>query len=184
MCLDEPGCTDTQNEWPQDKCIISDAVCRMQVSPTPTAVECPESDRGLIATSTVSQIPPPTSSILMPATRSTTKRQRITQTTRQNTLRQDRHDYYKCGTCGGLFSRYHGAHKRHIQLCETRNQDLRDEEAQTLAERYTPTPEPYTQISSSAEVEFWLGVNDHGAPDFECCLATLKLNGLQILLHG
>src|SRR6266478_5680520 len=90
----------------------------------------------------------------MPATRSTTKRRRETQNSRQNAVRQDRGDYYKCETCGGLFSRYHSSHKRHIQLCEARNQDLSDKEAQILAARYTPTPEPYTCVSSSTENEF------------------------------
>jgi hypothetical protein len=86
---------------------------------------------------------------------------------------QDRHDYYKCNTCGGLFSRYHNSHKRHIQLCEARSQRLRAEEAQVFAERQTPTPEPYVRGSSSVEVEFELGAEfdtvvttDHGAPAF------------------
>ena len=115
--------------------------------------------------------------ILMPATRSTTKRQRKTQNFRQNVVRQDRGDYYQCNLCGGLFSRYHNAHKRHIQLCEVRNQRQRDEEAQMLTERYTPTPEPYTHVSSSEDIEFGgefdMGVAmDHGVPIFQhnpCC---------------
>ena len=107
----------------------------------------------------------------MPVTRSTTKQRRETQNFRQNIARQDRGDYYECGSCGGLFSRYHNAHKRHIQLCETRSQRLRDEEAQILAERYTPTPEPYSCVSSSEGTGFEPGVGfsmevtmDHGAP--------------------
>ena len=100
----------------------------------------------------------------MPATRSTTKRRREMQNSRQNAVRQDRCDYHKCNTCGRLFSRYHNSHKRHIKLCLAQNQKLRDEEAQILAERCTPTPEPY--ISGGVESEFELGAKDHGVPVF------------------
>ena len=100
----------------------------------------------------------------MPATRSTTKRRREMQNSRQNAVRQDRGDYHKCDTCGGLFSRYHNAHKRHSRLCETRNQEMRDEEAFILAERYTPTPEPYIRAPSSMGTEFELEASDHGVP--------------------
>ena len=114
----------------------------------------------------------------MPATRSSTKPRRETQTSRQNAMRQDRRDYHKCDTCGGLFSRYRNSHKRHIRVCEARSQDLRAEGARVLAERYTPTPEPYIRVSSSAEMEVELGVRfdsdmagDHGALAFVlCCL--------------
>ena len=102
----------------------------------------------------------------MPATRSATKRQRETQNSRWNAARQDRRDYHKCGTCGGLFSRYHNAHKRHTRLCKARNQAQRDEEVRALAERYSPTPKPYTRIFSSAEIEFKLGATDYSAPVF------------------
>jgi hypothetical protein len=70
----------------------------------------------------------------MPATRSSTagKPRCETQKSRQNAMYQDRHDYYKCNTCGGLFSHYHNSHKRHIQLCEARSQRLRAEEAQAF----------------------------------------------------
>lgn len=54
-----------------------------------------------------------------------------------------------------------------------RSQELGAEEARVLAERYTPTPEPYIRVSSNAEVEFELGAEfdigkaaDHGAPVF------------------
>jgi len=100
----------------------------------------------------------------MPATRSTTKRHRETQTSRQNAVRQDRGDYYKCDTCGGLFSRYHSSHKRHIRICEARKQEMIDEEAFTLAERYTPTPEPYIRAPSSTGTEFESEADDHGTP--------------------
>ena len=97
----------------------------------------------------------------MPATRSATKRQRETQNFRQSAVRQDRGDYYQCDLCGNLFSHYHNAHKRHVRLCEARSKRVRDEEAQRLAERYTPTPEPYTHVSSSEVTEFGLGVEFH-----------------------
>ena len=57
---------------------------------------------------------------------------------------------------------------------------MRDEEAQILEERYTPTPEPYTQISSSTEIEFRPGaesdggaVVDHGMPFFNAVALLL-----------
>jgi hypothetical protein len=117
----------------------------------------------------------------MPATRSTTKRQRETQNFRQSIARQNFGDYHKCKSCGGLFSLYHNAHKRHVQLCEARSKRLGDEEAQRLAERYTPTPEPYTHVSSAEDTEIGLGVEfpmevvmDHGVPVFEnLCLSFL-----------
>jgi len=108
----------------------------------------------------------------MPATRSTARR-RETQKSRQNVIRQDRGDYYKCNICGGLFSRYHNSYKRHVQLCKAQDQDLGDEEAQAFLERSTPTPQPYTFISSSEGVESELGAGSdvgmdtgYGAPIF------------------
>ena len=92
----------------------------------------------------------------MPATRSTTKPQRKTQSFRQASAHQDRDDYHQCSLCGDLFSHYHNAYKRHFRLCEARSQRLRDEEAQTLIERYTPTPEPYTPAPSE-DTQFELG---------------------------
>ena len=100
----------------------------------------------------------------MPATRSTTKRRRETQNSRQNAVRQDRRDYHKCNTCGGLFSRYHNSYKRHTQFCEARDREMRDEEAFRLAERYTPTPEPYIRVPSSMGTEFELEAHDRGVP--------------------
>lgn len=109
----------------------------------------------------------------MPATRSTTRQQRKTQNFRQNIARQDRGDYYKCNSCGNLFSRYHNAHKRHVCVCEAQGQRLRVEEAQMWKERHTPTPEPYTHVSDSEDIEFGLGAGfamevamDHGVPIF------------------
>ena len=106
----------------------------------------------------------------MPATRSATERRRKTQTFRKTTLCQDRIDYYKCGSCNRLLSCYHNAYKRHVPFCEARSQAVRDEEAHLLMERYTPTPEPYTQASSSEDSECKLGdgsdmaVTDPGVP--------------------
>ena len=157
--------------------------------PVPVAVTFPHhlvGNRRSLLPATLHPLPP---SISMPATRSTTKQRRKTQTSRRNAARQDRRDYHKCDTCGGLFSRYHSAHKRHIKLCGTRNQELRDKEAQLLEERDTPTPEPYTRISGSTEIEFGPGAEsdggvavDHGMPFFQCCCPAPILNSLQVLL--
>lgn len=107
----------------------------------------------------------------MPATRSTSKRQRETQNSRQTAIRQDRGDYFKCDRCGHLYTRYHNAYKRHIPVCEARSRRQREEAVRTLVERDTPTPEPYSPASGSREVgsevqsEFGteMAVN-HGAP--------------------
>ena len=71
---------------------------------------------------------------------------------RQDAARQDRGDYYKCDTCGGLFSRYHNAYKQHVQLCKARNRKLRDEEARVFVERYTLTPKPFLHACSLGEL--------------------------------
>lgn len=118
----------------------------------------------------------------MPATRSTTKWHRETQNSRQIVARQDRSDYYKCGRCGGLYSRYHNMYKRHIQVCEARGQKQREEMNQTLVERCTPTPEPYIQASGSEEVESELGadfgmetVMNYGAPAFQGSYTSVRV---------
>ena len=112
----------------------------------------------------------------MPATRSTTKRQQRTQNFRQNVVRQDRGDYYQCNLCGGLLSLSQCTQVAHSTL-QGKNKRQRDEEAQMLTERYTPTPKPYTHVSSSEDIEFGgefdMGVAmDHGVPIFQhnpCC---------------
>lgn len=108
----------------------------------------------------------------MLATRSTSEQRQKTQTFQQTTLRQDQIDYHKCDLCNRLFSRYHNAYKQHVPFCEAQSQAVRDEEAHVLVERYTPTPEPYTQVSSSEDIECELGdgsdiaTTDPGVPIF------------------
>lgn len=110
---------------------------------------------------------------VMPATRSTAKQQRKTQNIRQNIARRDQGNYFQCPSCHGLFSRYHNAHKRHIRLCKARDQALKDEEARILEERDTPTPEPYTRVSSSEDLGFGLEADfdemDYGVSTFGAC---------------
>jgi hypothetical protein len=120
----------------------------------------------------------------MPATRSTAKHQRKTQNIRQNIARQDLGNYYRCSLCHGLFSRYHNAHQRHIELCEARTQALKDEEARILEERYTPTPEPYTRLSSSEDFGFGLEADldemNYGVPIFGACESYSYANQLTL----
>ena len=41
---------------------------------------------------------------------------------------------------------------------------MRDEEALILAERYTPTPEPYIRAPSGTDTEFEVEADDYGVP--------------------
>ena len=98
----------------------------------------------------------------MPATRSTTKHRRQTQNSRQDAVQRGQRDLSRCERCGGIFSLYRGSAKRHENVCKRRDEQWRLKEAQIQASRWTPTPQPYTPIASSPEIEFGLeaGVSD------------------------
>jgi len=89
----------------------------------------------------------------MPVTRSTTKHRRETQNSRRDAIRQGRRGFSRCERCGGLFSLYRGSETRHENACRQREEQRKLREAQIQAERQTPTPQPYTPMASSPEIE-------------------------------
>ena len=90
----------------------------------------------------------------MLATRSTTKHQRETQNSRKNAVQQGRRGFSRCERCGGLFSLYRGLERHHENACKRREEQQKLKEAQIQAERWTPTPQPYTPMTSSPESKF------------------------------
>jgi len=86
--------------------------------------------------------------------RSTTKHQRTTQNSRLNAVQQGRRGFGRCEICRRLFSLYRGSKTRHENVCKQREERQKFKAARIQAERRTPTPQPYTPITSSPEVEF------------------------------
>ena len=90
----------------------------------------------------------------MHAPHSTCSTQRQSQRVHRQIAIHVNNDFYDCPQCQKLFTRYHGAHKRHIKSCEAKYAAQVEEEARSLAEQIrTPTPDPYTPIPTDIEVD-------------------------------
>jgi uncharacterized C2H2 Zn-finger protein len=86
--------------------------------------------------------------------RSTRSTQRQSQRTRKQIVTRVEDNFYGCPRCGRLFTLYHGSHKRHINSCKAKYAAQAQEAARLQAERIeTPTPDPYTPISTDIEMD-------------------------------